>query len=191
MKLQKQTEHSSSFAEAIIQILVKKVKKKNSPRGHWDAQTLVLILCSNMSNMSVAVQNYANKMQPKYICHNMKRRYYQLPFQIFQSRHPRLSRSYGTQMKREEGRSVFLRDPKDFLLIIRIIWKIAVKQTAAQMPFLSDTARSNSLHSPHCFGLVIPQNQDSQVASKEGWNTCHWKVGLIVLRSGAIISMTE
>lgn len=79
MKLQKHAEHCSSFVEAIIQIFVKKGGK--STRGHCD----VLILCSNMYNMSVVLLNYANKLQPKYICHNTKERYYQLSFQIFQS----------------------------------------------------------------------------------------------------------
>lgn len=31
-----------------------------------------------MYNMSVVVLNYDNKLQPKYICHNTKERYYQL-----------------------------------------------------------------------------------------------------------------
>lgn len=63
MKLQKQTEHSSSFVEAIIQILVKKKKKKTvQVREDCGVQKMVLMLCSNMYNMSVVVLNYVNKL---------------------------------------------------------------------------------------------------------------------------------
>lgn len=62
MKLQKQTEHSSSFVEAIIQILVKKKKKTVQVREDCGVQKMVLMLCSNMYNMSVVVLNYVNKL---------------------------------------------------------------------------------------------------------------------------------
>lgn len=62
--------------------LSKRGKKKVQARGHCDVQKMVLILCSNMYNMSVVVPNYVNKLQPKYICHNTKERYYQLSCQI-------------------------------------------------------------------------------------------------------------
>lgn len=62
-------------------ILVK--KKKVQVREDCDVQKMVLILCSNMSNMSVVVLNYVNKLQPKYICHYTKERRYQSSCQIF------------------------------------------------------------------------------------------------------------
>lgn len=57
-------------------------EKKIQARGHCDVQKMVLILGSNMYNMSVVVLNYDNKLPPKYICHNTKERYYQLSWQI-------------------------------------------------------------------------------------------------------------
>lgn len=71
-------------------------------------------LCSNMYNMSVVVLNYVNKLQPKYICHNTKERYYQLSCQIVESPKPPAGLSLWPTDAKKGWRDSFPKRPKGF-----------------------------------------------------------------------------